>query len=341
MTEELTKEQWVQKYNQAFEKAQQAGGGRDPKWQGVTCPTQDSEDCVLCNMSWPIVAKKNRDKYSQELVDKAFEFLRKSKYFVNIVRKEEPEKVYILEFPTTIFKKLSAAQMGGDEGGNENFFSFENGKNVVIIKTGKGRNTEYDVRFRERSKFPKSFAKMVWDLDNIQEIRAQDKNPIIRAAQLEEGPNEIRILPNWRVGEDVVLFFKEWVHHMGLSPEEFSAIQNGEFNPYGNVDYDEEPEPAHAFVKTGEEDIPIFADEVEDKEVIKDAFGPEERTDATETKTREETQADVVAETGSTDEATVKVDPNMPACAGSYETDDEECVECPHGKECLDKTRGK
>jgi hypothetical protein len=345
MAEENPK--WIEKYRQAFDDAK-GKTGRDPKWQGVACI---GEGCELCNQLWPRCARKNRHMYPEAVWKLALDLRPQSKFFANVVLKSDPKKVVVLEYTQSVQDALIAAAAGKDEGGNDRFYSYEHGKNVVILKTGKERDTRYQVRFKDRSPSSKQFAKQAYDLANSLEMREIEDGPVIRASKLEEGANEMRFLANWLApDDDVEDFFWEWKHHMGISPEKYEAMQKGEYSPFSDEAFaaleGEETESYEGIAAADkEEDIPMFEDD--EGRVIHATFDDEDSVVAADGTNTGETQtenASVQATEGAghqrSIEPAVPVDVDAPACYGhGYEPNDEECTECPHGTKCLGAVR--
>jgi len=140
------------------------------------------------------------------------------------------------------------------------------------------------------------------------------------------------------------MYFMEWIHHMGITQEEFDAIQRGEHNPFGATDFEEPEEPHRGFQSDKEEDIPLFADEEGDFHAALDRDDAKEEGSRRRSSLRTPTvSAEAQVDTGH--EARAKPESvdsaDAPACMGHYETDDDECGECPYSKDCLQVTRGE
>lgn len=328
-------DKYLERYQNAFSQAKNEISGQDRRWQGTVCPQQYNKTCRLCTLAWKIIQDKNNQ--APDMVDYAWELNQKIKVYMNVVRKSDPKKVIVLECGKKILKQLMDVQMEQPEAPQKNFFSFANGRNVTISKKGSGRNTEYMVRFEDKSKFPESVMARAHDLENIWKLRAEGKVPILRAAQLDEGPNQMRILPNWRLGEKTELFFFTVKYHTGLTQSEFDAVQRGEYNPFssdllpGDADMPGDPE-------TEEEDLPFFSsdgdeDDVNEPESEDDLGFPEFATEDAPGED-EVTPSDAPPVTA----------PSRRRCFGNvadYEPDEEECRECPDIEDCGKEVEAK
>lgn len=340
----------LERYEQAWQKAKDEQSGRSSRWAHTTCPEQYDKQCRLCQLVREII--RNKDNYSKELVDYAYDLAQKTKAYINVVLKANPKKVVVLEIGKSILGDLMALQTGlkGDE--YRNFFYIKNGRNIRINKQGSGRKTEYEVWPRDNtSAFPEAFMKQATDLDAIESLIAEKKVTPMRAAQLEEGPNEMRILPNWRYGEKIELFFFSIKYHSGLVKSEYELIQAGQFNPFKNLAI---PEEAEAEVSGGfvddeaEVDVPDFGTPAETEggpAVSEDPSNPSEEGGFGEPGiAKAEKEPAFVDDTPGTIPEEPSDDPMVPPCHGiesDYNTEDEECKECPHFKSCGAKVEGK
>lgn len=337
MTQE-NKDPYLLRYEQAWQKAKDEQQGKSTRWAGVTCPEQYDKTCRLCQLTREIF--RNRANESEEQIERAYELAQKTKAYINVVLKNDPKRVVVLEIGKSILGDLMDIQNGvkGDE--YKNFYSLKTGRNIKIVKTGKGRDTEYEVWPRDNaSAFPANFMKQAVDLENIDNLIAEKKVETMRAAKLEEGPNEMRILPNWRFGEKIELFFYSVKYHTGLTATEFDLVQAGQYNPFTSIDVPEDAEVGGGFAD----------DEPEEKKVDKaEADIPDFVTDVPV-----DTEADPFAgeavdngvEFADADGTTpVDTDGTRPPCFGvaaDLDVDNEECKECPEFTDCKIAVEGK
>lgn len=337
----MTKDPYLDRYTAAFNKAKNEVKGQSARWKGVTCPEQEDEPCRLCQLARAIL--KKQDSFSAEMVEYAYELAQKTKVYMNVILRDDPKKVVVLECGKMILNDLMDAQMGMDDPEVKDFFALKTGRNVLVIKKGSGRSTKYKVRFKGPSAIGPKVMEQVYDLENLDRY---EKVPIIRPSQFEQGSNEMRILPNWRFGEDVELFFFTVKHHMGLTEGEFNAVQSGKFNPFSN-----EVIPNEEKVETfndDDDDVPMFADDDDNDD---NPFANDDEGDDDDEGKLDETHTD---DDGGTrgfsgtgepvqndDEADDYLKRSPCFQSVEYDPDDEECQDCPDFKECGMKRKKK
>lgn len=330
------KDPYLERYEQAWQKAKDEQQGKSTRWAGITCPEQYDKTCKLCQLAREIF--RNKDNESEEQIERAYDLAQKTKAYINVVLKNDPKKVVILEVGKSILGDLMDLQNGikGDE--YRNFYSLKTGRNIKIMKTGKGRKTEYEVWPRDNvSAFPAGFMKQAHDLENIEKMIAEKAVEPMRAAQLEEGANEMRILPNWRFGEKIELFFYSIKYHTGLTATEFELVQSGQYNPFKSIDVPEDAEVGSGFAddpgtpaeEAAEEDIPDSVTDDKDKtEAEADPFT---------------TDAEDGIEFADDPDTPTDEDNHSPCfgVAADLDTSNEECRECPEFVDCQKKVEDK
>jgi len=328
-------DEYLERYKRAWEKTRNEIMGGGSRWSPITCPEQYEKICKLCLLVQNII--RNQNSHSPEMVKLAFSLIQKTKVYMNVILRSDPKKVVVFECGKKILNQLMDVQMELPEADEKNFFFLKNGRNITVKKI-KQKNglPDYIVRFKQPSTFNPEVMKQAVDLERIESLVAENKISVVRAAQLEWGPNEMRILPNWRYGEKVELFFYSLKYHNGITKSEFDSIQGGKYNPFSQTLVPNEVE------ESGELDVPSdfttgFGEPDSPSEEEGFDFGSEQVPNGSNPSEEELPWGDSTPEDTTVEpEDLAGPDLDKPSCFGNAAdfSDDQECKDCPDNKEC-------
>lgn len=214
----------------------------------IVCPSTVVKPCRLCDLAKNILFKK--DNEGTPIRQKASELNRKKSYYSNVIFPTNPSEIVIFQYGDKIWKELMLWSMSPSSE-IKDWLDPQVGRNIIVTKTtvaGNKRRTDYSTKSRINATslldmaVLKQLSKPEHQLDNILDLIKSGKVRPFYQSQLQDGPNELRILPSW-LGPGITKFFQLVMYHYGVSEEEFEMIQKGELNPFSGVDYGERAQP--------------------------------------------------------------------------------------------------
>jgi hypothetical protein len=296
------------------------------KISGVVCPhsfdTRDEKNnCELCELCKNVLINRDTPK-NDPLKEKARTINSKKKFYSNMVFMANPSEVIVLAYGEKIFNKLIVGQM--DELSEwKNFMHPTQGRNFYITKVKTGpekKDVDYSVEPRmATSQLPDpSVLARLYDINNITALIKSGAVKPVHQSKFDFQKTEVRFLPS---GDKTrpLMFFKLVLWHYNISPEEFTAVQNGQYNPITGLYTKQTREiTATEIVKMQEKakdfKIPSSTKTLDSKDLLAEWGGELADNDLTEDPSLTE-NANFETEIGI-----------EPICFGQYDKDNKTCI---------------
>lgn len=236
----MPNESYIQEMQDLYERTLKQNHGRSAA--GIICPrTYDNQEtkneCKLCELCKTVLTNWETPQ-DDPLKIKARRVNSKTKYYSNVIFMTNPAEVIVLEYGDKIMNQLIAGQMD-DLSEWKNFMHPSRGRNLYITKVKLGpakKDVDYKVEPRMSvSPLPDpTVLTRLYDIFNITALITSGKVKPVFQSKFDFAKTEVRFLPSGDKTKPL-MFYTPAAWHYNVTPEEFAAIQRGDYNPITGV----------------------------------------------------------------------------------------------------------